>query len=358
MSNRKIVHVIGTGTIGEPLIGLLCDYKDQLGIDEISFNKNTALRSDRSKVLSLLKRGAHLAVNENKVDDFKNLGMEPKLESKDAISRSTAVIDCTPSGIGHKNKELFYRKFSNSVKGFMAQGSEDGFGLKYARNINDSVIKEDENSQFIQIVSCNTHNIACITKTLAIDDFGPENLLEGRFVCVRRANDTSQSTGYIASPSVGSHSDDIFGSHHAKDASELFATLGYKLNLFSSAMKINSQYMHVLWFALKTKEPTSRNEVIDKLEANKLVSITTKDMTSTVFSFGRDHGHYGRILNQTVVIEQSIHVKNNHEIYGFCFTPQDGNSILSSISAAERFLYPHSYEDKVSCLDELFFDEI
>ena len=358
MSNRKIVHVIGTGTIGEPLIGLLCDYKDQLGIDEISFNKNTALRSDRSKVLSLLKRGAHLAVNENKVDDFKNLGMEPKLESKDAISRSTAVIDCTPSGIGHKNKELFYRKFSNSVKGFMAQGSEDGFGLKYARNINDSVIKEDENSQFIQIVSCNTHNIACITKTLAIDDFGPENLLEGRFVCVRRANDTSQSSGYIASPSVGSHSDDTFGSHHAKDASELFATLGYKFNLFSSAMKINSQYMHVLWFALKTKEPTSRNEVIDKLEANKLVSITTKDMTSTVFSFGRDHGHYGRILNQTVVIEQSIHVKNNNEIYGFCFTPQDGNSILSSISAAERFLYPHSYEDKVSCLDELFFDEI
>ena len=24
---RKIVHVVGTGTIGEPLIGLLCDYK-------------------------------------------------------------------------------------------------------------------------------------------------------------------------------------------------------------------------------------------------------------------------------------------------------------------------------------------
>jgi len=357
MSNRKIVHVVGTGTIGEPLIGLLCDYKDQLGIDEISFNKNTALRSDRSKVISLLKRGAHLAVNEDKVGAFKDLGMEAKLETSEAISRSTAVIDCTPSGIGQKNKELFYQKFSESVKGFMAQGSEDGFGVKYARNINDEVIKDD-NCQFVQVVSCNTHNISCITKTLTIDGYGPENLIDGRFVCIRRANDTSQSGGFIAAPSVGSHSDDMFGSHHAKDASELFDTLGYKLNLFSSAMKINSQYMHVLWFALKTKEPTSRNEVIDKLAANKLVSITTKDMTSTVFSFGRDHGHFGRILNQTVVVEQSIHVKNNNEIYGFCFTPQDGNSILSSISAAERFLYPHSYEDKVSCLDELFFDEI
>ena len=358
MSNRKIIHVVGTGTIGEPLIGLLCDYREQLGIDEISFNKNSALRSDRSKVMSLLKRGANLAVNEDKVDDFKKLGMDPKLESKDAISRATAVIDCTPSGVGHKNKELYYQQFSNKVNGFMAQGSEDGFGVKYAKNINDSVIKDDDNCQFIQVVSCNTHNIACITNTLAIDGFGPENLQEGRFVCVRRANDTSQSSGYIAAPSVGKHSDENFGSHHAKDASELFATLGYELNLFSSAMKINSQYMHVLWFAIKTEEPTSRNEVIEKLEANKLIATTTKDMTSTVFSFGRDHGHFGRILNQTVVVEQSIHVKNKHEIYGFCFTPQDGNSILSSISAAERFLYPHSYEDKISCLDELFFKEI
>lgn len=44
---RKIVHVIGTGTIGEPLIGLLCDYEDQLGIDEVTFHKNSAARCGR-----------------------------------------------------------------------------------------------------------------------------------------------------------------------------------------------------------------------------------------------------------------------------------------------------------------------
>ena len=31
MSGRAIVHVIGTGTIGEPLTGLLVDFKDELG---------------------------------------------------------------------------------------------------------------------------------------------------------------------------------------------------------------------------------------------------------------------------------------------------------------------------------------
>ena len=39
---RKIIHIVGTGTIGEPLIGLLCDYQKQLGIDEVTFSKNTA----------------------------------------------------------------------------------------------------------------------------------------------------------------------------------------------------------------------------------------------------------------------------------------------------------------------------
>ncbi|GIS71990.1 MAG: hypothetical protein CM1200mP10_15670 [Candidatus Neomarinimicrobiota bacterium] len=55
--------------------------------------------------------------------------------------------------------------------------------------------------------------------------------------------------------------------------------------MFSSAMKVNSQYMHVLWFNLKVNESTSLNEVKDKLSANKYVALTAKDMTSTVFSF-------------------------------------------------------------------------
>ena len=355
---RKIVHIVGTGTIGEPLIGLFCDYKEQLGIDQITFHKNTPLKDDRSKVISLLKRGARIAVNEDKLSGFKELGIESDLNSEEAISRASVVIDCTPSGIGRSNKENYYSKFLDKVSGFIAQGSEDGFGMKYARGINDSVMKESIENKFIQVVSCNTHNISCIANTIAIKEQGPDNLEEGRFMCIRRANDTSQSGNFIPAPSVGTHDNDNFGSHHAKDSYELFSTLGYDLNMFSSAMKVNSQYMHVLWFYLKTKEAITLNDVLDRLHGNDLVATTSKNMTSTVFSFGRDHGHFGRILNQTVVVEQSLHVKNDHEVYGFCFTPQDGNSILSSISATEHFLYPHSFEDKVQCLSELFFQEI
>ena len=61
-------------------------------------------------------------------------------------------------------------------------------------------------------------------------------------------------------------------------------------------MKVNSQYMHVLWFNLKVDDPIKLDDVKDKLYKNPLVAMTNKDITSTVFSFGRDQGHYGRIL--------------------------------------------------------------
>ena len=115
---RKNVHIVGTGTIGEPLIGLLCDYRDQLGIDDVTFHKNTPLISDKSKVIDLVRRGARLAVDENKSNSFKEMGMEADFETEEAIKRASVVIDCTPKGIGHKNKEKYYSLFSNSVNGF------------------------------------------------------------------------------------------------------------------------------------------------------------------------------------------------------------------------------------------------
>ena len=75
--SRKIVHVVGTGTIGEPLIGLLCDFKDQLGIDEVTFHKNTALTTDKSKVVNLIQtRGARLTTHKEKFDSFNNIGLK------------------------------------------------------------------------------------------------------------------------------------------------------------------------------------------------------------------------------------------------------------------------------------------
>ena len=354
--SRKIVHVVGTGTIGEPLIGLLCDFKDSLGIDEVTFHKNSPHTTDRSKVRNLIKRGARLTTQDEKIDGFNNIGLKPEFSTAEAIERSSVIIDCTPTGVGHKNKVDYYEKHLHNTLGFVAQGSEFGFGKMYARGVNDLALVQGED-RFIQVVSCNTHNLSTIVQTLVLDD-GEDNLVEGRFNLIRRSNDVSQSNNFVPSPQVGSHKDPTYGTHHARDAALLFKTLGYDLNFFSSAMIVNTQYMHILHFHLKVKKETTIQKIIAKLEANDRIAITDKINANEVFSFGRDHGHFGRILNQAVVSIPSLNVRNANEITGFCFTPQDGNSLLSSISIAEWFMYPHSYEDKIQCLKPFFFDEV
>ena len=357
MASKKVVHVVGTGTIGEPLIGLLASMKGPLGIDEVTFHKRTPLVTDRPKVLNLIKRGARLAVDEGARKGFRDMSIEPAYEHHEALRQASVVIDCTPSSVGLQNKTQFYEKYRDTTVGFLAQGSEFGFGKMYARGINEKALVKGED-QFIHIVSCNTHNLSVLVDVIALQDGGPENLVEGRFVCIRRANDISQDGSFVPSPQVGGHKDTQFGTHHARDAYHLFATLGYKLNLYSSAMKLNSQYMHTIWFNIRVRKPTTVEAVKARFAADDRVALTYKNTANVVFSFGRDYGHFGRILNQTVMVMSTLAVHNGTEVVGFCFTPQDGNSTLSSVAATSWFLYPDSWEKKIACLEEFIFKEV
>jgi glyceraldehyde-3-phosphate dehydrogenase (NAD(P)) len=350
----NVVHVVGTGTIGEPLIGILADLRSELGIDEVTFAKKSPLLIDRSKVTSLERRGAKLAAEKERWGEFRDLGMAPVYDYEEAIARASVVIDCTPDGNGTSNKQKFYEKYTKQVRGFLAQGSEFGFGKPYAYGINDHVFSKDD--QFVQIVSCNTHNIAVILKTLGVRD-GQSILKDGKFLCIRRASDISDSKEFVPSPKVSMHKDP-WGTHHARDAYYLFKTLGMDLNLFSSAIKTNSQYMHCIWFDLVLNEHITEEEVRERIFSNPHIAVTYKDMASLVFSFGRDHGRFGRILNQTVMILPSVHVRNGNEVLGFSFTPQDGNSLMSSIAATERILYPSEYSERLAPLNAMLFKEI
>jgi len=95
---KNVVHVVGTGTIGEPLIGLMASFREKLGIDEITFHKRTPLVTDRSKVAALSRHGVKLAVDKDCWQRFKELDMEPCYEAEQAIERAKVVIDCTPVG--------------------------------------------------------------------------------------------------------------------------------------------------------------------------------------------------------------------------------------------------------------------
>lgn len=347
------VHVVGTGTIGEPLTGLLVDNKEALGLDEVTFMKRTPLLTDRSKVTDLQRRGAKLAVLPDRWSAFEDLGLSPDMKDDEGLAGATVVIDCTPVGNNHKER---YEALDGPI-GFMAQGSEYGFGKMYARGINDEALVHGED-RFLHIVSCNTHNMSALIKTLGFDEDGTNHVVDGRFNLLRRANDISQDGSFVPSPTVGAHGDEDYGTHHARDAHDLFATLGHDLNIFSSAMKLPTQYMHSLWFSLTLDRDITRDEAIDLLQANRRIAVTYKRSANAVFSFGRDHGYFGRILNQAIVPIETITVRNGNEVIGFCFTSQDGNSLLSSIAASLWMIDPDSYVERIETVKRYFFPEV
>jgi glyceraldehyde-3-phosphate dehydrogenase (NAD(P)) len=303
-----------------------------------------------------MRRGAQLAVDAEKLTDFEKLGLQPVYTTEEALAQATVVIDCTSDGLGLTHKRDWYEHLP-TAQGFIAQGSETGFGKMYARGINDKALVKGEDD-FIQVVSCNTHNLAVLIDTVALGPEKEDNLEEGRFVCMRRANDLSQEGDFIPAPEAGKHDDVEFGTHQGRDAHYLFKTLGLSLNIYSSALKLNTQYMHTIHFNLKLRRGINKDELMRRFQSNGRVALTSKKSSASVFSFGRDHGLFGRILNQTVIVSQSLAMRGDKEIIGTCFTPQDGNSLLSSLAATLWFLYPDSYEQKLEPVRPYFFKEI
>jgi glyceraldehyde-3-phosphate dehydrogenase (NAD(P)) len=352
----KIVHVVGTGTIGEPLIALFADKRKELGIDEVTFNKRTPQYTDRSKIQDLIRKGARLATAADQKAKFEDLGMPVSFDTEEAIRRATVVIDCTPEGAGAENKGKFYTKYDAPGRGFMAQGSEFGFGKPYARWLNESAV-DPAADRFTQIVSCNTHNIAAVVNAVALAD-GRDNLREGNFVCIRRASDIYEDKS-MGSPEVGSHKDDVYGTHHARDVAHLYKTLGLDLKLFSSAIKVPTQYMHTLYFDIRVKKPVTKDAIKKRFQTLPGLAVTHKKSANSVFAFGRDHGYMGRILNQTVLVQNTLAVmEDGHRVVGYCFTPQDGNSLLSSVAMTMRYLYPKDWEAKMKVFDQYLFREV
>lgn len=355
------ILVVGTGTIGKPLIWLFLQKANELGL-KVMFHKHKAEERCIGMLQRLINAGAQLVVYREKFVDFEKLlkpyGLRPHLTLEDALEQTDVVIDCTEKDIAFELKKKYYERFPN-VLGFIAQGSATGFGKPYAFDINDGVLTHGQD-RFVQVVSCNTHNGLRILKTLVFDpddrdihnkghwDF--DNLVRARLYLARRDADISQSE-MIIGPEAGIPTDPKFGSHQGADIFRVISTLTRpptKLDLHTVADTYNQPYMHVVNFDITLKERLTKEEAVSRFRYNRLTATTFERKVHRVFSEGREFGHFGRILNQTIVCLPTLQViRDGHEVIGRCFTPQDGNALLSSVAAALWFKYPDTYKQIV-----------
>ena len=307
-------------------------------------------------------------------EDFAKLGTYPTYNRTQAIDNADVIIDCTPRGtaLRHKdhyylNKHLGYINSNKKERLFVAQGSEKGFGKIYAHGINDEALNQDDS--FIQVASCNTHAGASLLNTFS--KLG--DIVNSNFIYIRRSNDISQNGGMTPSVDVDKHKDWLYGTHHARDIHDVFKTLNKKVNVYSSACKINTQLMHTLQFniIINSNNIIKTQDAIATLSEDRMIATTNHTTANKIFSHGREFGHYGRILNHVVVPiepiscriigQQDDGLNKQYSITGFAYTPQDGNSLLSSAAAALWFLNDKDWKranKKLYTLKKHLFQEI
>lgn len=356
------ILIIGTGTIGKPLIRLFLRMRKALDFEEIIYHKNTPELKSRGMLEYFHQEGAKLAVYSERMQEFTQLlsprNFKPDYTIVEALERADLIIDC--SNQGRKLKERYYQNLKGKL-GFVAQGSETDFGKPYAFGINDSALTP-EKDKFIQVVSCNTHQILCLLKTIAFDPqntgiFDFHNLIRARFYLARRDSDISQENGKVGVV-VGKPVHPYYGSHQAEDAIRVLETIYPQVilnldDIHAIADTFNNPFMHVINFAIRLGEYVDEQEIEKRFRFNPLTAVTYNMTNNEVFGIGRDLGHFGRFLNHTIVCLPSLQViEKGREIVGRCFTPQDGNPLLSSMAAALWFRDPTTYRQKI---EENFF---
>ena len=98
------VHVVGVGTIGEPVLRLLLRHRDAFGISRLSFHKRSARRSEVPKLASLIKAGAELAAAPDTAADFRFQGLTPTLSVEEALEGADVILDCSEDALGRRSE--------------------------------------------------------------------------------------------------------------------------------------------------------------------------------------------------------------------------------------------------------------
>jgi len=304
------VLVNGVGNIGTTLLQVLTTYRGLLGVDEVFAHKATVQPWDEPQLRRVKGLGVEL-VGPN--------GSAPLESVCDQIGY---VFDTGRPGGGLTRRQE-YAGWSGLLGG-SAQGTEHAFGSPYVHGLGLPV------DRWTHILSCNTHSALAILHTLGDGDL--DQVVSADFVVARRSEDIGSHERLVAGNVVARHLDPVLGTHHAIDADAVLRRLGRSIPMQSSDITTPSQFLHATRFAVRLAAPVTADAVRARIERNPLVGTTRIFDSNKVFEIGRRFGLGGRLYNQAVFVSENLLVRDD-VVTGWVLVPQEGNTILSTVSA-------------------------
>ncbi|MBM4241558.1 MAG: phosphorylating glyceraldehyde-3-phosphate dehydrogenase [Euryarchaeota archaeon] len=317
----KAVAINGYGTIGKRVADAVAA-QDDMKVVGVSKTK-----PDFEAEMAIAKGyDLYMAIPERE-KLFEDAGVQVSGTVDEMFDKADIVVDCTPEGMGAKNKENIYEK--RDLKAIFEGGEKhDAIGLSFNSFCNyEDVI----GAEYARVVSCNTTGLSRTLKPIA-DLCGIKKV---RAVMVRRGADPAQVkkgpiNAIIPNPPT-------VPSHHGPD----LQTVMYDVDITTIAILVPTTLMHQHNLMVELESTPDLDDIIETLEKTSRVILVSADKglgsTAEVMEYAKDLGRSRNDLFEIAVWKESLNIVED-ELYYMQAIHQEADVVPENVDAIRAML--------------------
>lgn len=283
-----------------------------------------------------LKKGIKVyAATPEGVKDFENAKVDISGTLTDLLKDADIVIDTTPGGVGHKNKEIYKKSGLNTI----FEGGEKATvaDVSFVAQCN---FEEAVGAKYIRCVSCNTTGL-CRTLNALDRAFGVKR---ARATLIRRAADPDDVKRGPIDAIVPDPTS--LPSHHGPDVN----TVLKDLPITTVAFKVPTTYMHIHAISATLKKPATQEDVVAAFdEATRVMLVSKADgiaSTAHLFDYARDLNRPRADLYEICIWRESVAMVDD-EVYYIQAVHQEADVIPENIDAVRASLKLMEAEESI-----------
>ncbi|ATZ60691.1 MAG: type II glyceraldehyde-3-phosphate dehydrogenase [Methanosarcinales archaeon Met12] len=309
------VAINGYGTIGKRIADAVKAQDDMevVGVAKTRPNFEAKLAIERGYDL-------YAAIPE-KCDDFEMAGIDIVGTIYDMLGEADIVVDCTPEGMGAKNKPMYEEA---EIKAIFEGGEKHdvaGFSFNAECNYAGAIGRD-----FVRVVSCNTTGLCRVIHPLN-EAFGIKKV---RAVLVRRATDP----GDVKKGPINAIMPDPvkLPSHHGPDVNTVLP----EIDITTMAIKVSTTLMHLHTLNIVFDSIPAVDDVKAVLQKRPRIRFVSAadglTSTASIIEMGRDMGRPRYDVWENCIWEDSIDVEGG-ELYFFQAIHQESTVIPENVDA-------------------------
>jgi glyceraldehyde-3-phosphate dehydrogenase (NAD(P)) len=316
MAKAKIA-VNGYGTIGKRVADAVRAQDDMevVGISKTKPNYEAAVAH---------QLGYDIYCPAENIGAFEKAGMPAAGSIEEMLEKSDLVVDCTPGGIGEKNKPIYEKIGIKAIWQGGESHSIAGFSFNAASNYEEAVGRD-----LTRVVSCNTTGL-CRVITPIDRKLGTKKV---RATITRRAVDPNDiKKGPVNA--VVLHPVKI-PSHHGPDVQSVLP----HINITTAAMVVPTTLMHLHTVNMEVNTDCTAEDIKEIFSSQSRIRFVGDGITATaeIMEVARDIGRPRNDMWENCVWPESITVSDK-EIYFFMAIHQESITIPENVDAIRSMM--------------------